>query len=207
MTAGDDDYKVGYGKPPETSRFQKGQSGNPSGRPKGSKNTALAIHRVLNRTVQATVDGKRRNVPLSEAVAMTLSQRALAGDQRAAVSLLKLAASLHDCEADDAELDDIVFTAEQEKDLIEWVDFFNICEGLEVLGFIVRDSSGRPKLAQAAMGITLDEALANRDEDEIVYLRRHYLEGAVAVDQDRYEQACRNLEAANKKKRSLKRRR
>lgn len=30
-------YDVGYGRPPEETRFKKGQSGNPRGRPKGSK--------------------------------------------------------------------------------------------------------------------------------------------------------------------------
>ncbi|MFZ3585531.1 DUF5681 domain-containing protein, partial [Loktanella sp. DJP18] len=30
-------YSVGYAKPPESSRFKKGKSGNPKGRPKGAK--------------------------------------------------------------------------------------------------------------------------------------------------------------------------
>ena len=33
-------YEVGYGKPPKHSRFRPGKSGNPKGRPKGSKNKA-----------------------------------------------------------------------------------------------------------------------------------------------------------------------
>ena len=32
------EYKVGYGKPPKSSRFKSGSSGNAKGRPKGSKN-------------------------------------------------------------------------------------------------------------------------------------------------------------------------
>ena len=37
------DYKVGYKKPPLHTRFKKGQSGNPSGRPKGSKNFSTLL--------------------------------------------------------------------------------------------------------------------------------------------------------------------
>ncbi len=37
-------YEVGYAKPPEGSKFRKGVSGNPRGRPKGSKNKLPALH-------------------------------------------------------------------------------------------------------------------------------------------------------------------
>ena len=39
----DDDYAVGYKKPPLHTRFKKGQSGNPRGRPKGSKNFSTLL--------------------------------------------------------------------------------------------------------------------------------------------------------------------
>lgn len=32
----DTGYEVGYGKPPKSTRFKKGQSGNPGGRPRGA---------------------------------------------------------------------------------------------------------------------------------------------------------------------------
>jgi Family of unknown function (DUF5681) len=43
------DCAAGYGKPPVESRFQKGQSGNPGGRPRGTKTLAALLGEALSR--------------------------------------------------------------------------------------------------------------------------------------------------------------
>jgi hypothetical protein len=85
-----DDVKVGYGKPPSRSRFQKGKSGNPRGRPKGS-GMRSAVEKVAARWVTMTVEGKRRRVPVTEALLMQLLQGALAGDAPARRDFLRIA--------------------------------------------------------------------------------------------------------------------
>ena len=42
------DSPVGYGKPPEWSRFKKGQSGNPQGRPKKVQTVATLTKEILD---------------------------------------------------------------------------------------------------------------------------------------------------------------
>jgi len=56
------DYKVGYKKPPLHTRFRKGQSGNPRGRPRGSKNFSTLLADALNEPVVVTEDGRRRKI-------------------------------------------------------------------------------------------------------------------------------------------------
>ena len=85
-----DEGSVGYRRPPRHSRFRKGQSGNPSGRRKGS-GIRSALEKVLDRKVTATVDGERRKVPLTEALVLQLAQKALAGDVRSIREVLKIA--------------------------------------------------------------------------------------------------------------------
>ena len=48
------DYEVGYGKPPRHTRFVKGQSGNPRGRPPGAKNLKTLLNKALNELVVVT---------------------------------------------------------------------------------------------------------------------------------------------------------
>lgn len=86
-------YDVGFRKPPVHTRFKKGQSGNPNGRPKGAQQP-----RSLNASIAAELDepttiienGKRSVVTNREAILQRLVQRAaIDGDARALKILLK----------------------------------------------------------------------------------------------------------------------
>lgn len=46
------DYKVGYGKPPEESRFKKGVSGNPHGRPKNFDELRMLVKSIAAEKLQ-----------------------------------------------------------------------------------------------------------------------------------------------------------
>ena len=55
-------YEIGYGKPPRHRRFQKGQSGNFRGRPKGAKNFTTVAEEALANPSRSmrTGDGRPR---------------------------------------------------------------------------------------------------------------------------------------------------
>ncbi len=74
------DYDVGYGKPPKATQFKKGQSGNPKGRPKGSKNTATVANAVLNEKILITENGRQKVVTKREALLKQLVNRSVQGD-------------------------------------------------------------------------------------------------------------------------------
>ncbi|WP_252259829.1 DUF5681 domain-containing protein [Erythrobacter aurantius] len=78
-----DDYEVGYGKPPKHTRFKKGQSGNPKGRKKGSKNYKTIIAKVFAEPITITVNGERRTVSSSEALSRVLITKGLKGNIQA----------------------------------------------------------------------------------------------------------------------------
>ena len=88
------DYKVGYGKPPATSRFKKGKSGNPKGRPKGSRNFASDLKVVLNTKVRVTEDGEQKTVTSQLAIMMQLRAQALNGNPKAMDKIITLAKEL-----------------------------------------------------------------------------------------------------------------
>lgn len=89
------DERVGYGRPPAGTRFRKGQSGNPRGRPKGSRVQA-PYERVLGQMVTIRENGVERRVTAAEAFLLHVTRRGLEGDSAAARSSL---AALEDARA------------------------------------------------------------------------------------------------------------
>jgi Family of unknown function (DUF5681) len=84
------DYEVGYGKPPRHTRFAKGQSGNPRGRPAGAKNLRTLLSEALNETVLVTENGGRRKVTKRQAIITQLVNRSATADFRAIKILLDI---------------------------------------------------------------------------------------------------------------------
>jgi len=85
-----DNYEVGYGKPPRHTRFAKGQSGNPRGRPSGAKNFTTLLSEALNEPVIVTEHGGRRKVSKRQAIVTQLVNRSATADFRAIKILLDI---------------------------------------------------------------------------------------------------------------------
>ena len=84
------EYEVGYGKPPRHTRFKKGQSGNPRGRPSGSKNLSTLLIETLNELVVVAENGGRRKITKRQAIITQLVNQSAKADWRATKILLDI---------------------------------------------------------------------------------------------------------------------
>jgi hypothetical protein len=85
------DTSVGYGNPPQSTRFRKGVSGNPNGRPKGSRNVAAVFAKTLREKVVINEHGQRKTISKLEAAVEQFVNKAASGDLRALQMLVALA--------------------------------------------------------------------------------------------------------------------
>ncbi len=78
----DDEYQVGYGKPPKHTRFQKGRSGNPAGKKRPPEGPGQIFHRLLRENVTVTENGRRRAMSKLELVFSQLINKAASGNEK-----------------------------------------------------------------------------------------------------------------------------
>ncbi len=86
----DGDFDVGYKKPPRHTRFQKGVSGNPRGRPSDSRNTATIFNDESDARITVTENGKALRLSKRELVLKGVVNKAAKGEPKAVATFLKL---------------------------------------------------------------------------------------------------------------------
>ena len=90
QSGAEDSSRVGYGRPPKRTRFKKGQSGNPKGRAKGSRNLKSLYREERDTKVQVTENGRRKLVTKGAIAVKTLFSNVAKGQTKAFDQVLKL---------------------------------------------------------------------------------------------------------------------
>jgi hypothetical protein len=89
-------YEIGWGKPPQHTRFKKGRSANPKGRPTGTRNLKTDLINELGGHIRVREGDREILISKQEAFLKSLIARALNGDARASALLINMMAKLLD---------------------------------------------------------------------------------------------------------------
>jgi hypothetical protein len=83
-------YQIGYRRPPVSSQFKKGQSGNPKGRPRGTRNFVTLLKQELSKSIVVNENGKKKTITRLQAMVKRIVAGALQGDQKALLTLVEI---------------------------------------------------------------------------------------------------------------------
>jgi hypothetical protein len=96
-----EDYAVGYGRPPKHGQFEKGRSGNPKGRPKGTRNLATDLEEELSALILVREGTQSKHISKQRAMVKALLAKAIKGDTKAINIALSLMCRLFQIEEAD----------------------------------------------------------------------------------------------------------
>jgi Family of unknown function (DUF5681) len=83
-------YEIGYKRPPKSGQFKKGRSGNPKGRPKGSRNFVTLLEHELGQTIVVNENGRKRKITRLQAMVKRMVAGALQGEHRSLLTLIEV---------------------------------------------------------------------------------------------------------------------
>ena len=79
-------------RPPKATQFKPGQSGNPAGRPRGSKNLQTTIQQELGKMVSVKENGRTRRVSKLDLVVQRIVHDSIKGQPKAIDLLMRILA-------------------------------------------------------------------------------------------------------------------
>ena len=82
---------VGYKNPPKDTQFKPGQSGNPSGRPKGSRNLRTDLMEELAEKIPVIERGQKRLISKQRVLVKAMMDKGMKGDTSAGKAIFNLA--------------------------------------------------------------------------------------------------------------------
>ena len=109
------DYRIGFKRPPQSTRFRKGQSGNPKGRPKTSS-LKSDLAKQLTKRITLTVRGRKTTMTIQQAVVIALTTNAVKGDARSATIIFNLIKQMLEPDTEESDLGSM---SSIDKDIIE----------------------------------------------------------------------------------------
>jgi hypothetical protein len=116
-----DETKQGYKHPPKSGQFKPGRSGNPRGRPKGTRNLKIDLDKLLRKRVRVRENGEIREISRQEAMLLSLFNKAVQGsDVRAANAIVAMVLKLNPPEPADEAPEEVT---DSDRAIIE--DYFN----------------------------------------------------------------------------------